>query len=100
MSITTANEFQSRWEVWICDQYGARLTLADKAASFGGIRTANSKGNFSLVLPGDFDINLLAIDNMVEFWRAPFAGAMSWVLVGFIRKITYSERDGVDYITV
>ena len=100
MSITTANEYQSRWEVWICDQHGSRIALADKAISFGGIRTANTKGNFNLTLPGDTDLNLLSVDNMVEFWRAPFAGAMSWAMVGFMRKFQYSEVNGVDVITV
>jgi len=101
MSLITANEYQSRWEVWICDQHGARIELADNAVSFRGVRTANNKGSFILTLPGNFDTNLLNLDGMVEFWRAPFAGAMSWVLVGFMRQFRYAEAyDGSDLIIV
>ena len=42
----------------------------------------------------------MSVDNMVEFWRAPFAGAMSWVMVGFMRKFTYMEYNGVDIIGI
>ena len=81
-------------EVWLCDQYGRRLTIVDNLIDFEIIKVVNSVSYCSITLPGNFHATyqtLIGVDYMVEFWRSPAQGAMQLESVFFVRDITYEE---------
>lgn len=92
----------SRWELWLDDPLGNRLSLLNKSVvEFWLSRVLNDIGEFQTVLRGNFDQSLLLEDGLIEFWRAPAGGALRWVGVGKVRKILFSDNEnGKEIITV
>lgn len=79
--------------VWLDDPYGNRLALLENLIDFEIVRVANAVSYCRVTLPGTFDQNLIGLDYMVEFWRAPVGGSIQLETVFFVRKITYTEDD-------
>ena len=77
---------RSRWEIWSSDSRGNRLKLSGNGGQFGVGRLLNGIGEWYLNLPSSFDMTLVPLDNMIEFWRAPENGPLSLFCVGFIKE--------------
>jgi len=85
---------ETTYEVWLCDQYGRRLTILDNLIQFDIVRVVNSVSYCSVMLPGNFSSlyqTSVGVDYMIEFWRSPAQGANYLESVFFIREITYEE---------
>ncbi len=85
---------ETTYEVWLCDQYGRRLTILDNLIDFEIVKVVNSVSYCSVTLPGNFHETyqtLIGVDYMVEFWRSPAQGAMTLESVFFVREIVYEE---------
>lgn len=81
------------WEVWLDDARGNRIMLLDGMMGLSLVRVANNVGAWDIILPGDFDVNLVRLDGMVEFWRTPEGGSKKLINVGMCRGWTYSGDD-------
>ena len=92
--MTFIGKQETTHEVWLCDQYGSRLTIIDNLINFVFVKVVNSIGYCSVTLPGNFSETyqtLIGVDYMIEFWRSPAQGTMQLESVFFIRDITYEE---------
>ena len=83
---------RSRWEIWVSNTRGKRLQLLAGIGKFGVGRTLNGVGAWYINLPADFDMSLVALDNLVEFWRAPENGPLSLFAAGFIKRRERTTR--------
>lgn len=93
-SSTFIGKQETTHEVWLCDQYGRRLTIVDNLNDFEIIRVINEISYCYVTLPGNFHATyqtLIGVDYMIEFWRSPAQGAMQLESVFFMRDITYEE---------
>lgn len=77
---------RARWEVWTSSARGNRLKLGGGIGKFGIGRICNNIGEWYIDLPSSFDMSLVPLDNMVEFWRAPEDGPLSLFSVGFVKQ--------------
>jgi hypothetical protein len=85
------------YELWLNDPAGQRINLLDSAINWSLGCTLNNIGWWSITLPGTFDVDLLRIDSIVEFWRAPSGGKLKRQLSGFLRAIRFETNiDGLD----
>jgi len=95
---------ETTYEVWLCDQYGRRLTFLDNIISLDIVKVANAVGYGSVTLPDNFHpiySKYINIDSMIEFWRSPSQGSGRLESVFFIRDIVYEEDvKGNDLITL
>jgi len=75
--------------------HNERVDLVEGVVKFSYTLAVNSYGPFSLTLPEEVDLNILALDNRVLFWRRPPGGQLSLDYEGFIRKRrTMADRSG------
>jgi len=85
---------ETTYEVWLCDQYGRRLTIIDNLIGFEIVKVVNSISYCSVTLPGNFHAiyqTMIGIDYMIEFWRSPTQGSIQLESVFFVRDITFEE---------
>jgi hypothetical protein len=85
---------ETTYEVWLCDQYGRRLTILDNLIGFDIVKVVNDVSYCSVTLPGNFNETYqtqIGVDYMIEFWRSPAQGAMTLENVFFVREIYYEE---------
>jgi hypothetical protein len=85
---------ETTYEVWLCDQYGRRLTILDNLIGFDIVKVVNDVSYCSVTLPGNFNETYqtqVGVDYMIEFWRSPAQGAMTLENVFFVREIYYEE---------
>jgi hypothetical protein len=87
-SPATAYQNGTSWQIELARDDGTRLKIIDTIGPFQMTSVANNIGNFSLVLPADFDKTLIARDRRILFWRRPAGGSMYLEFEGLIRKIT------------
>jgi len=100
-SIMRRMGLKSRWEIWLDDPKGQRLALLERAVSFWIQRVENEIGAFQVVLPGSVYDNLLRLDGMVEFWRAPAGGSLGLEGVGLARVFDYADdENGLEYTVI
>lgn len=59
------------YEIWLATDRGARIALLDEVIQFDYVMTVNEIGACSLLLPGNFDRNLLQCDRQIQINRAP-----------------------------
>lgn len=92
----------SRYELWLCDDGFNRLHLLDEVIDFSYLRVANGVGQFTITLPGTFDLswilrgNELARDRIIQIWRAPTDGRLALERSYFLRKrITSTDDNGL-----
>lgn len=78
---------RSRWELWTNTTRGSRLQVLSDVGQFGFGRILNGVGEWYLNLPSSFDMGLVPLDNLIEFWRAPEGGALTLFGIGFIKEI-------------
>lgn len=70
--------------------FGGQATgaaTANTVVQFSYTEILNNVGRFRLVLPGDFDRNVLRKDNRLVIWRKPPGGARYLAFMGFIRRM-------------
>ena len=84
---------ESKWNVYLGDEYGNRTSDLERIISGEFVRVVNDVGAFSLVLPGNTSATIQNPDGMVEIWRRPIDGTMQNVFTGFIRKVRYTTDD-------
>lgn len=83
------------WDIWIGDPFGTRLMSASPV-SFVVAKVANKPGAFSMLFTGNFDVNPIRLDGLVEFWRDG-----KWVNTGMARAIRYfADKAGNDYVQI
>jgi hypothetical protein len=74
-----------RWEIWLDDPAGNRIALLDTVIGCEVNLALNDYGAFELRLPANFDVQLLRLDNIIEFWRGVNDFPLKPVAVGFLR---------------
>lgn len=91
----------AQYEVWIDSPLGGRYLLLDNVLKVTYSLVLNSAGYFSLLLPGNFDVNYLHVDNVVEIWRGSENEALKLAFVGFLRRLKWFDDDnGTPYVEV
>lgn len=90
-----------KYEIWLTNDKGTRLEIADDIVSMSASKVVNRIGSLSLVLPADFDDDLLKADNMIQVRRAATgASAFATWQVYFIRKWRYETTEDSQRIKV
>lgn len=89
-------------EVYLCDPYGHLLTVISRFESLSFSNRLNSVGEFEMILPADFDLNLIQNGNIVDVWIAPEAGmTVRREFTGFIQGDEQTFiADGVKLVKV
>ncbi len=81
-------------EIWLSNPAGQHLALLDKTMGFGYSRALNAPGAWSVLLPADFDTDLLALDSRLEFWRRANAiSPLRFMALGLLRTWTYKTDE-------
>ena len=76
---------------------GLGLEDLRQVESFSYYRAANDVGGFKMVMKPDFDVNLIDVDHIIQFWRQAAGGEELLMLSGFCRKWGWYEgRNGSD----
>ena len=76
---------------------GLGLQDLRQVESFSYHRAANDVGGFKMVMKPDFDVTLIDVDHIIQFWRQGVGGEELLMLSGFCRKWGwYEARDGSD----
>ena len=78
-------------EIWLDDQYGRRLAFLETLIGFDVVKVANEVSVCMVTVPSTFDISLLRVDNLIEFWRTPTDGSPRLENIFFLRHISYEE---------
>ena len=80
------------YELWLTDDYGTRLAQVTSLTTLTASRVVNGIGWFEMVVPSNFDTNLIAPDNMVQLWRAPAGSRLTLWRVYFIRRWRFETQ--------
>lgn len=90
------------YQLWLTNDFGARLATLNKAVEFSCSQVVNGIGQFSMVLPANFDINLVdAPDRMVQIWRAPRgSSAKELWRPYFIRDFGYTTSAAKEFLNI
>lgn len=80
----------AKYAIWLRRDDGIALQLIDKVEWFEYSKVANDVGACTLVLPGNFDISMLAPDRRIEIWRD--GGLENVYFLRYIRDVT--EENG------
>jgi len=76
---------------------GLQLDTLRQVESFSYWRVVNDVGGFKMVMKPDFDVTLIDVDHIVQFWRQARGGEEMLMVSGFCRKWGwYENRDGED----
>lgn len=78
------------YEIALYRDDGQRLMILDRVESFVATRVANNVGEFSVILPADFDFSLLRPEQQVFISRKPSGGIKKRVWAGLIKQIDSS----------
>lgn len=88
-------------KTWIIERThdGEQLAQFDKVIRWELVRTLNSIGWWTMILPATTDRRLFAMDRLIEFWREPTGGRENLLAVGFMRYWEYFEdSSGSEFI--
>lgn len=94
------------YELWLTDDYGRRLancdgeTLLDRVVDMQASRVVNDVGSLFLRVPATFDQSLIAVDNMVQVWRAPAGATLQLWRPYFIRKWRFEMHGSEEHILI
>lgn len=91
-----------RYQLWLTNDFGARIATLNRAVEFSCSQVDGGIGQFSMVLPANFDINLVdAPDRMVQIWRAPRgSSAKSLWRVYFVRDFGYMTQASKEFLNI
>lgn len=84
--MSTSQFGRASYEIWLTDDYGARIAQLTTFTSLEASRVINGIGFFKMSMPPSFDLDLLAPDRMVQIWRQPAGGMMGLWRVYLIRR--------------
>ena len=89
-----------RYEIWLCDDRGQRLRVLEPA-EFEYVRVVNTIGTFSLAFSGNLAAEWIALDRMVQIWRAAEGARPRLEFLGFIRRWGWStDQNGLTVLRV
>jgi len=88
------------YEVWLTSDTGGRLAHLTTITALNASRVVNGIGWFALKMPLSFDINMIAVDRMVQIWRQPRGGVMSLWRPYFLRKWVFSTEGSKEVVTL
>src|SRR5574343_782046 len=81
------------YQVWLDDALGTRVTELGSLIGMSIVKGVQS-GAWSVALPGDFDLYLIAKDQLIEFWRKPYLSLQPQLLfVGMVKTIRQEENE-------
>ncbi len=75
---------------------GLQLEDLRQVESFNYYRAANDVGGFKIILKSDFDVSLIDVDHIVQFWRQAKGGDERHMMSGLCRKWGWFEDRGGD----
>ena len=88
---------KSRHRLDLFTDDGLRLQEIKAAESFNYYRAKNKVGGFQMILKPDFDVSLIDVDHIIQFWRQARGGEELHMVSGLCRKWGWFENsDGHD----
>lgn len=88
---------KSRHRLALFTDIGLQLADLRQIESFNYFRAANDVGGFKLILKQDFDVTLISVDHIIQFWRQAKGGEEKLMMSGLCRKWGWFEdRSGED----
>jgi len=88
------------YEIWLTNDEGVRLVQLDDILSFSASRAKNAIGSVTLQVKPTFDTSLIAVDNIVQIWRAPTGGTLSLWRPYFVRKWKYATQGSTETLLI
>lgn len=76
----------ANYELWLCRDDGARLTMLEDTVNFAYNRVLHDVGSCEVVMPSTFPQSWLAVDRRIEIWRQPVSGPLRLERSYFLRK--------------
>lgn len=88
---------KARHRLALFTDIGLQLSELSQVESFTYYRVANGVGGFKMVFKDDFDVGLIDVDHIIQFWRQAPGGEELLMMSGFCRKWGWHEdRNGSD----
>ena len=88
------------YEIWLTSDTGSRLAHLTTITALTASRVVNGIGWFTLKMPLSFDMNMIAVDRMIQIWRQPSGGVMSLWRPYFLRKWIFSTEGSREVVTL